>query len=31
MKRSEMNAHQLVAFDFICYAMSELIAAYELT
>lgn len=31
MKRSEMNAHQLVAFDFIVYAMSELIAAYELT
>lgn len=31
MKRSEMNAHQLVAFDFIVYAMSELVAAYELT
>lgn len=27
MKRSEMNAHQIVAFDFIVYVMSELIAA----
>ena len=31
MKRSEMNAHQLVAFDFIVYVMSELIAANELS
>ena len=31
MKRSEMNAHQIVAFDFIVYVMSELIAANELT
>lgn len=31
MKRSEMNTHQLLAFEFICYAMSELIAGYELS
>ena len=30
MKRSEMNAHQKQAFDFIVYAMSELIAGQEL-
>ena len=30
MKRSEMNAHQLQAFDFIVYVMSELIAGQEL-
>jgi len=31
MKRSEMNVHQRQAFDFIVYAMSELVAAFELT
>lgn len=29
MKRSEMNAHQKQAFDFICEVMSEWIGGYE--
>ena len=29
MKRSEMNAHQQQAFDFICEAMSDYIGGYE--
>lgn len=29
MKRSEMNAHERLAFDYICNAMSETIGAYE--
>lgn len=29
MKRSEMNAHQREAFDYICAVMSEYIGGYE--
>lgn len=29
MKRSEMDAHQRQAFDFICEAMSDYIGGYE--
>lgn len=31
MKRSEMNTHQLQAFDFICEVMSSYIGGYENT
>ena len=31
MKRSEMNAHQKLDFDFICKVMSEYIGGYENT
>ena len=30
MKRSEMNAHERIAFDAVCEVMSELIAGAEL-
>ena len=29
MKRSEMNLHERLAFDYVCHAMSELIGGYE--